>query len=136
MKKKLKKNEKKIEKKLKECKNKNAFFFSIFLSFFSCRSLDKWNVSSFPVYKNEIDSLDQERMLKLSADRIENIFWFGIFEDLGRSLQLLQFQLNLSKPLFLPKFDAKIEYPQIRSFRNLKLFLLYIHNALAMNHSL
>ena len=39
---------------------------------------------------------DTRKMLKLAADRIDQMFWFGILEDLDRSLELLQYQLGAS----------------------------------------
>jgi len=43
----------------------------------------------------ELRTFDFETLLNLAATRIENIFWFGILEDLDRSLELLQYQLKL-----------------------------------------
>ena len=45
----------------------------------------------------EVESLKTDKMLQLAADRIDKIFWFGILEDLDRSLELLSYQLGLDK---------------------------------------
>ena len=45
----------------------------------------------------EVESLKPDKMLQLAADRIDKIFWFGILEDLDRSLELLSYQLGLDK---------------------------------------
>ena len=37
----------------------------------------------------EREALDVEKMLTLAADRIDNMFWFGILEDMDRSLEML-----------------------------------------------
>jgi len=51
--------------------------------------------------KNEMEaeSLQIEHILGLAADRVENMFWFGILEDIDRSLELLQHQLNVTLPV-------------------------------------
>jgi len=45
----------------------------------------------------ELDFLDYKKMLKKAADRIDKMFWFGILEDLDKSLTLLSVQLNYGK---------------------------------------
>lgn len=42
----------------------------------------------------EEQGFDTEKILNLAADRLENMFWFGILEDMERSLELFQFQMN------------------------------------------
>ena len=42
-------------------------------------------------------------MCLLAADRLDQTLWFGILEDLPRSMQLLQYALNLSQVPSLPK---------------------------------
>jgi hypothetical protein len=43
----------------------------------------------------EVLGLNLEKILDLAADKLDNIFWFGILEDTERSLELLQYQLQL-----------------------------------------
>ena len=45
----------------------------------------------------EVESLESAKMLHLAAERIDKIFWFGILEDLDRSLELLSYQLGLEE---------------------------------------
>ena len=49
--------------------------------------------------KWEEESLNTEKILNLAADRIDNMFWFGILEDMSRSLELLQYQLEQPDPV-------------------------------------
>ena len=42
-----------------------------------------------PLEEMEQQALDSEKMLTLAADRIDNMFWFGILEDMDRSLEML-----------------------------------------------
>lgn len=45
----------------------------------------------------EVESLQLDHILNLAADRMENMFWFAILEDMDRSLELLQHQLNITE---------------------------------------
>ena len=49
--------------------------------------------------KNEMEAamIDYRKILLIAAERLENMFWFGLLEDLDRSLEMLQYQLGLSK---------------------------------------
>lgn len=42
----------------------------------------------------ELFNLDSQKLLSLAADRIDNMFWFGIYGELDRSLELLRFQVS------------------------------------------
>ena len=42
----------------------------------------------------ELFNLDSQKLLTLAADRIDNMFWFAIYEELDRSLELLRFQVS------------------------------------------
>ena len=48
----------------------------------------------------------------LAADRLENIFWFGLLDDMQRSLELLQYQLQ---------YPNKVSY--FKTSRNVGVFL-------------
>ena len=41
----------------------------------------------------ELFNLDSQRLLSLAAKRIDKMFWFGILEDLDRSMELLKLQV-------------------------------------------
>ena len=48
----------------------------------------------------------------LSAERLEQTVWFGLLEDVDRSMKLLQISLGLPEvPLLLKKNSAKVKYP-------------------------
>jgi hypothetical protein len=43
----------------------------------------------------ELETMNHTSLLNLAANRMENIFWFGILEDIDRSLEMLQHQLGV-----------------------------------------
>ena len=46
-------------------------------------------INHLPPETLERQALDVEKMLTLAADRIDNMFWFGIVEDMDRSIEML-----------------------------------------------
>ena len=48
----------------------------------------------------ELFNLDSQKLLTRAADRIDSMFWFGIYEDLDRSLELLRFQVSSHYNIF------------------------------------
>ena len=59
----------------------------------------------------ELQQLETYDALNLAADRLDSTLWFGILEDLERSLELLKFQID---PIPVKDMD-KIEFPQSNS---------------------
>lgn len=45
----------------------------------------------------ELRNIDFNKTTQLAADRIDNLFWFGILEDADRSMALLAHQLGYDK---------------------------------------
>jgi len=41
----------------------------------------------------ESESLEAEKMMVLAADRLESTFWLGITEQLGKSIEMLHYQM-------------------------------------------
>ena len=42
----------------------------------------------------EEEACDHEHIMTRAAERLRDMLWFGILEDMDRSLQILQFQLD------------------------------------------
>ena len=58
--------------------------------------------------KVELFNIDFKSIVTDAADKIDTMFWFGIMEDLERSLELLAFQLGYEKKVdFLRKILDK-----------------------------
>ena len=63
----------------------------------------------------ELKNLQFEEILNLAADRIDNIFWFGLLEDMDRSLELLTYQLRLEVPVRKNKYSKSAQVELIFS---------------------
>jgi len=46
--------------------------------------------------------LNSTKVLKRAAERLENIFWFGILEEMDKSMKLLRFQIGFHSNLKMP----------------------------------
>lgn len=70
--------------------------------------IEKWvNVDPSEVEERErIYATNATAMCHLAADRLDQTMWFGILEDLPRSMELLQHALGLTEIPSLPKANA------------------------------
>ena len=75
------------------------------VSFLSGTHIAKWvirkGLSEEEIDRREIESLNFKEALKKCVERLNEIFWFGILEEKGKSLELLKYQLGISGNLTL-----------------------------------
>lgn len=73
------------------------------VSWLSGTHIAKWAVkkglTEKEIDKREIASLDYKKLLKISVERMNKLFWFGILEKKEKSLELLKHQLGLDSKL-------------------------------------
>lgn len=83
------------------------------ISWLTGTHLAKW-VGVNPQEQNDRERLaaNATAMCVLAADRLDETLWFGIIEDLPRSMELLQHALGLSSLPEFPKFNAAKTYPK------------------------
>ena len=83
----------------------------------------------------EEQTLNTEKILNLAADKIDTMFWFGILEDMDRSLELLQHQLQLDTKVsyLISRFYSRTFYRNNENFEKLKKsFTKYLINEILM----
>lgn len=68
------------------------------------------------IQQREIASQNSSATCLLAADRLDQTLWFGIIEDLPRSMELLQHALGLSKQPSLPKKNSHSSNPKPSEF--------------------
>lgn len=68
------------------------------VSWFTGTQTTAWGITDSvtreEIKKREKHSLDSNAMMAIAAKRLKNTFWFGILEDLEKSMELLQWQLE------------------------------------------
>lgn len=71
--------------------------------------VDSWvggKMTAAKIAERELASENSTAICLLAADRLDQTFWFGIMEDLPRSMELLQHSLGLLRLPMLPKVNA------------------------------
>ena len=51
-------------------------------------------------------ALDYASLAQKAADNLEKTFWFGILEDMERSLELLRFKLGAEDPIVMARTNT------------------------------
>lgn len=60
-------------------------------------------------------ALDYASLAHKAADNLEKTFWFGILEDMERSLELLRFKLGAEDPIVMARTNtakARLRNPE------------------------